>query len=726
MEIAHTRNRQGKQQELSDHSQQVADNAASFAMPFGGEKLAYLAGILHDIGKFNPAFQHYLLEAEKNPQAHLRGPDHKGAGACLARTLGMNDLSFLVAGHHGGLPAKKELQEWLREREADPAVHEAIGRAQNALLALQPVTPLALPSYVRTELEEELFLRMLFSALVDADYLDTERHFNVDKAEARDGFLRLADLRPSFEANQRELTGKARDRVNGVRDEVYRACLNAALLPRGFFRLTVPTGGGKTRSSLAFALKHTQQHNLRRIIYAIPFTSITDQTAGEFRKIFGERAILEHHSAVALKDQDKPTEQEIQAQLAAENWDASLIVTTTVQLFESLMARSTSACRKLHNIAGSVIILDEVQTLPTNLLAPILDVLSQLVAHYQVTVVLCTATQPALETVAPAGFAELENIREIVPNPAHLFAGLKRVEYSWSPDGEVWSWERVSATMREERQALAIVNTRKDAMALLAALDDPEALHLSTWMCGAHRKRVLAEARVRLQGGVPCRLVSTQVIEAGVDVSFPLVLRALGPLDSIVQAAGRCNRNGELPVPGRVIVFEPEDGGMPPGSYRIGTGETRRIMRMDGFDFHDPAVYRCYFERYYDKVDPDEKKIQPLRRAFDYPEVAAAFQMIGEDTLPAIVERYEEGGGVQPASGLLEKLLKDPGHRRERFRALQPYMVSLRRSEMVRAEKRGLAEVVTEMPGLYVWRGEYDPVRGIDPNGYIDAAHLVV
>lgn len=604
MAIAHTKNVLGNRQDLLDHLTNVAERAAAFATRYEAAELARLAGLLHDIGKFNPAFQQYLLAAEGQPRGSTRGPDHKGAGARLAEMAAPEllkaILAFIIAGHHGGLSDFSALKDWLRERGADPAIPTAIATAQLAIPQLGAFPSLSYPLYIQTVQDSELFTRMLFSALVDADFLDTEQHFTGGKTGGRGVYPRLDTLERQFERNQHALTGQAHDQVNVIRHEVYQACRAAAALPPGFFRLTVPTGGGKTRSSLAFALRHALTHGLSRVIYAIPYTSITEQTASEFRTIFSnKRAVLEHHSALpSFEDASLPTAGQVWMRLAAENWDAPLIVTTTVQLFESLMARTPSACRKLHNIAGSVVILDEAQTLPTKLLTPILDVLRALVANYHVTVVLCTATQPALDS-AQSGFQRLENIREIVPEPERFFVALKRVTYAAPQADEQWSWGQVAEHIRKERQALAIVNTRADAVALLDALDDPDALHLSTWMCGAHRRAVLDEVRRRLAQGEPCRLISTQVIEAGVDVDFPVVLRAMGPLDSIVQAAGRCNRNGRLAELGRVIVFQPEEGKLPPGSYRTGTDISHNFMQVAEFDFHDPAMYRRYFEDFY-------------------------------------------------------------------------------------------------------------------------------
>jgi CRISPR-associated endonuclease/helicase Cas3 len=515
-----------------------------------------------------------------------------------------------------------------------------------------------------------------------------------------------------------------------VRREVYEACLTAAAQAPGFFRLTVPTGGGKTRSGLAFALKHALAHDLDRVIVAIPYTSIIEQTAQVYREIFADgRAILEHHSAVAGREDqdDAPVTPEAQwARLATENWDAPIVVTTTVQLFESLLGQRTSACRKLHRIARSVIVLDEVQTLPPHLLATTLDVLRRLVANYGVSVVLCTATQPALDE--SPGFKGLDGIREIVPGAAGHFATLERVRYEWPCLDGRWSWERVAEELRAESRAMAVVNTKADALALLAALGDPDALHLSTLLCGAHRRDVLAEVRRRLDAGEPCRLVATQVVEAGVDLDFPTVLRALGPLDRIVQAAGRCNREGKLGELGRVVIFAPEEGNQPPGAYRVGSDIARVLLRAAAGDpnLHDPTSFATYFRSLYGSLDLDREKVEERRRAFDYPEVAKRYRLIDDDAASVVV-RYRgmngQGGGEGEVDALLEALRRYPQRGRAILRRLQPYIVGVRQRLLDQYVNAGL--VLEVQPGLWEWCGKYDPVRGLG-NGQPDVVRLVV
>lgn len=702
MAFAHSQNSQGQWQDLIEHLANVASLASQFAAGFGASGLAHWTGLWHDAGKFHPAFQSYLT----NPVTP-RGPDHKAAGTLLALKHA-EPLAFLVAGHHGGLQNRDTLKTWLAERKGVSATAEALAIACAELQSIQPATALTLPAWVSSKTETEFFLRMLFSALTDADFLDTERHFEPDRSVMRQGKNSLANLLDRFDANQSSLSGRQPDRVNLLRHEVYQACLKAAESPPGFFRLTVPTGGGKTRSSLAFALRHALQHGMCRVIVGIPYTSIIEQTASVFRDILGDGSVIEHHSAIVEADPENPTSAEVQRRLASENWDAPVVVTTTVQLFESFFSNKPSRCRKLHNIAKSVLILDEVQMLPTELLQPILDVLRQLVAHCGVTVVLCTATQPALQE--HSYFRGLRDIREIVPDPIRLFTGLKRVRYEWAKGGGKVTWQDVASEMRKQSQALAVVNTKGDAIALLDALDDPEALHLSTLMCGAHRFDTLNEVRVRLQNGTPCRLVSTQVVEAGVDLDFPLVLRALGPLDRIVQAAGRCNREGKLPGLGRVLIFEPDQKRLPSAAYRTGTALAAQLLRP-GFDFDHPGAYEQYFRLLYQAVNLDPKNIQELRKGFCFEEVSRRFHMIEDDAAPVVVRPPGDNHKAR-----VEALLGELSHRktgsRNLYRALQPFLVNVRSRLIPTYQKEGLVREI--LPNLFEWLGRYDLVRGLD------------
>jgi CRISPR-associated endonuclease/helicase Cas3 len=710
---AHSANEVGQRHDLVAHLRGVGELAAIFASPFGGSEAARYLGLWHDVGKFNQAFQDYLLECEREPNRRHRGPDHKGAGALLAGES-LSFCSLAVQGHHGGLRAGKDLQGWLTERRADLAVTQAIELARRSLPELQTPVSLTVSDDVRRDpLASELYLRLLFSALVDADYLDTERHFNPGRSSLRGMAPSPSDLWDRFESSYRGIRSQASEAVLEVRRSVYEACLEAAQQPQGIFRLTVPTGGGKTLASMAFALQHARKRALRRIIVAVPYISITEQTADVYRQIFQDRdtenpLVLEHHSGA---DDDESEQGDFDARslsrrLAAENWNAPIIVTTTVQLFESLFGRKTSKGRKVHRLAGSVIILDEAQALPAYLLAPILNALQHLAGFGGASVVLSTATQPAFHAI-PA-FASV-TAREIMPEPAPLFAQLRRVSYDWRTEPAL-SWPEVADLMRAEQQSLAIVNTKADALQLLDALGDPDALHLSTLLCGAHRRAVLREVHDRLSAGRPCRLVSTQVVEAGVDLDFPVVLRAMGPFDSIVQAAGRCNREGKAEL-GRVIVFRPENGGMPSGPYSIGAGIAAALVAEGNVDPSVPATSDTYFRRLFDRVDTDRERIQQFRRSFDFPAVQEHFQMIDQPTESVVVTGYGSDEQRQWVRDQIEILRRSTMQAGEILRQLQPFMVSISERDAQRRRTDGLLGPI--LPGVGEWFGGYDPVRGL-------------
>jgi CRISPR-associated endonuclease/helicase Cas3 len=710
---AHSANPRGSRHDLVAHLRAVAELAAGFAAEIGAADPAYFLGLWHDLGKFNPVFQAYLLACEANPAGRGHGPDHKAAGSWLAtQHPEFGPAALLIHGHHGGLRTRTDFRTWLAERLKDPATRGAIQRAREHMPDLEPTSEVRFPDQVNHDRNAvELFLRLLFSALVDADYLDTERHFREERTAQRGSDMTMATLWERFEADQDRLSGRRANVVGEARHAIYQACLAAAEQPPGLFRLTVPTGGGKTRSAMAFALRHALRHGQRRVIVAVPFISITEQTADVYRDIFGvdsdgRPVILEHHSgAVMDPTADDFHVDRVWTRLAAENWDAPIVVTTTVQLFESLFANGTSPSRKLHRLARSVIVLDEAQALPAHLLAPILDVLKQLCAYYGTTVVISTATQPAFEAIEP--FASLP-AAEIVPEPGRFFAALRRVVYEWRTDRAL-AWSEVANVLRDARQALAVLNTKKDALALLEALGDGDALHLSTLLCGAHRRHVIREVRRRLEIGEPCRLVSTQVIEAGVDLDFPMVLRALGPLDGIIQAAGRCNREGRLER-GRVVVFQPEGGSLPPGAYRAAAGVTRSLVGNSTLDPDDPSVPRQYFRRLYQTVDTDAEGIQPLRGALNYPEVGRRFRMIKDDTTSVVVA-YGATDQQRTVGELVDQLRRGTPNARLILRRLQPYVVGVRTREAERHQQRGLIEPV--LPGLGEWLGAYDPILGL-------------
>ncbi len=712
---------------LADHLTAVADLAAEFSKQFDAAepalRWARFAGLWHDLGKYRPGFQRYVRQAD-GENAHLesriagRDKTHSAAGALWAirqlnqpnRPLG-NILAYLIAGHHAGLDDwDGGLKERLAKEDAQRELVETLAAQPPAELlahsALAPHIPGGAAGFA-------LWVRMLFSCLVDADFLDTEAHFDAGKPERRAGLPALASMRQALDGHMAALP-VASTPVNTLRADILGQCRAKAAFPPGFFSLTVPTGGGKTLSSLAFALEHAAAHGKRRIIYAIPYTSIIEQTADVFRKVFqslGDEVLIEHHSQADAAEKDETA----RSRLACENWDAPLIVTTNVQLFESLFAAKTSRCRKLHNIAGSVIVLDEAQQLPPTFLQPILDVLNLLVAHYGVTVLLCTATQPALSSTryfdASKNLRGLENVREIIDAPDALFEALKRVEVELPTDWHTpTTWADLAAQLSAEDCVLAIVNTRKAARELQRLMPE-DTLHLSALMCGAHRKDVIAEIKQRLQARRegsdlrPLRVVSTQLVEAGVDIDFPVVYRALAGLDSIAQAAGRCNREGRLPGKGRVVVFVPPQPA-PPGHLRKGADAC--ISTLHG-QAHDPlarGLFERYFQEFYHSVNLDEKgivnllKVDPRALAVKFHSAAQAFKLIDDEDQASVVVRYAAHHDA------IEKWLTTlaaEGPQRWLMRKLQRYTVSIPKRQADKLLQQG--SLTLPMPGLYVLVG---------------------
>ena len=689
--VAHTpREQGGTWHDLATHLSATATLARERAEKFGAGELAYLAGLIHDVGKYNPAFQQYLLDANAGREA--TSVPHAVYGAMLAFEEGASGLAWPVYGHHAGMPSRVRLQEAF----ADPEISKTYGRVKAAAEASGwEFEPERVPEQPSIDLHGEMLLRMIFSALVDADFLDTEAHFDPERGAARTQPTKPSVLLPMLLESQERIALGATGPVNEVRREVYEDSLLAANLEAGVFRLSAPTGAGKTRTALAFGLSHAVRHGMDRVIFAVPYITITDQTAAVVRSIFGEQNVIEHHSGVLAR------EPSWRNRLAVQNWDAPLVITTTVQLLESLLSNRPSRCRKLHNITNSVIVLDEAQTLPVRMLQPIVDVLRELTDRYGCTVVLSTATQPALE--ASSRYLEgFEDVRDIVPpeRAREHFQKLRRVRYE--VEREVWTWERVATELRNEDRAMAVVNTRKDAQQLHEVVGEA-ALHLSAAMCQAHRIDVLREVRRRLAVGEGCLLVSTQVVEAGVDLDFDTVLRAFGPLDSVVQAAGRCNREGRLQA-GRVVVFRPEAGTLPPGEYQTGTYQARNILRR-GADLHDPAIFRSYFTRLYQGVGTDAAGIQDLRAQFDYPTVAAEFRIIEDARFADVIIEYDD-----EARALIDRIKEEGELRPGDLRKLQRYVVGLSRRDFER-EQANTEEIVE---GVFVWRGPYDDVRGLE------------
>jgi len=722
---------------LEKHLQEVSAMTAQFAESFHASDWGKLAGLWHDMGKYSAEFQSYLLGAsgfEAHLEQHRGKVDHATAGAKHAhRTVEKYGrmIAYIIAGHHAGLADIVGSNSSLESRLAKSIF--SFDSAPETIL--NPGIEL---SRLPIELQQRsigfqlaFYTRMLFSCLVDADFLCTERFMSPEKsAERVISYKPFPQMKQALDA---ELSGfpVTDDMVSHSRREVLDACRAAAKLPAGLFSLTVPTGGGKTLSSLAFALDHTIVHNKSRIIYAIPFTSIIEQTASVFRDLFvnlNSQVVLEHHSNLD-PDVDHETPQ---SRLATENWDAPLVVTTNVQLFESLFAAKTSRCRKLHNLVNSVIILDEVQTLPVDLLLPCIEVLKELASNYQCTIVLCTATQPAINrsTEFPIG---LENVREIIPDPGELAERMKRVDVHQL--GKLDDEELIDR-LSEHTSFLTIVNTRGHAAKLYRELsetvDDPESLfHLSTLMCGQHRSDVIATIRQRLVDQLPCRVISTQLIEAGVDVDFPVVFRALTGIDSIAQAAGRCNREGKLST-GEVFVFEPTDVKL--FGYLKSVAESSLEIAPNHADLLAPEAIHEYFRLHYwkqagenqwDKT-PDQGIMKCFPNGTDFQfrfsTAAERFRFIDQNGQTIFVP-YGDQGTI-----LIEQLrqhLEAGSPPRWFLRKLQRYTVNL--YDSLFASMRSDLDLMHESFPILTNESAYDNKLGvrIDRPGYHEPSSLI-
>ena len=646
-------------------------------------------GLLHDVGKYCVPFQRKL-------HGDALQVDHstRGAQIVVQRYGALGQLlAYGIAGHHAGLTNGAEgegkrtpLQQRLCYVDLPPLDEQW---EQEIVLPPKLTTPAGFRAHsaVRGNFQLAFLARMLFSCLVDADFLDTEafyaRNTDATRPSSRERALpTLQALREQMDAHLADF--RAESEVNQLRARILAGVRGKAVLEPGLFSLTVPTGGGKTLASLAFALDHALNHGLRRVIVVIPFTSIVEQTARVFRGALGdlgEAAVLEHHSAFVAQRPPRSDPDRYEAaeklRLAMENWDAPIIVTTAVQFFESLFAARPSHCRKLHAIAGSVVVLDEAQTMPLKLLRTCVAAIDELARNYRASVVLCTATQPALE--APSFEGGLDGVRELAPAPAQLFQKLERVRVRHVG---VWGDDTLAFEMRSREQVLCIVNNRRHARAVYEAMAGlPGARHLTTLMCAKHRSKVLGEVRQMLKDGVPCRLVSTSLIEAGVDVDFPAVFRAEAGLDSIAQAAGRCNREGRRALEAsEVLVFATEnDDWAPPPELKQYAQVSSEVLRQLGADDPlSPAAIRRYFELLYWQKGSQQLDVPNLMGLLQASRVdslpletlSAKFRLIESVQMPVIVP-YDETA---------EMLLRDlefvegcGGIARQ----LQPYLVQL-------------------------------------------------
>lgn len=705
-----------KWQKLEDHLRGTAELARKFAEPFGCGDWAWNAGWLHDLGKATNAFQSYLARCNELDDSAYDADgsisNHASAGAAWAmKEYGKRAgklLAYLGGGHHAGLP------DWFSSETGNAALPIRLKEGHKNLefvydyateIKQHLCKDLRPPPYVSKNDNFHLWIRMMFSCLVDADFIDTERFLDPQKAANRGGYSSLTQIADKLYAAVDILEKNAPDTpVNKVRAEVRDACEKTAESPTGLFSLSVPTGGGKTLSTTAFALRHALRNDQRRIIYVIPYTSIIEQTARVLIKILGSENVIEHHSNLS-PDRESP-----RSRLAAENWDAPIIVTTNVQFFESLYSAKSSRCRKLHNIVNSVVILDEAQLLPPKWLDPCVAVMNQLVRHYGVSMVLATATQPVLPG--------LDICTPIVPEDMYLYSRLKRTTYKLPADCSKRSeWSDVAAELQQHRRVLCVVNTRRDCYELFKLMPEGT-IHLSALMCGRHRSAVIRLIKTRLKKGLPVRVISTQLVEAGVDLDFPVVYRALAGLDSIAQAAGRCNREGRLNEVGRtglVRVFLPPKSA-PPGLLRKGEDRTREMMTLPNLDLHNPSVFPQYFGQFYSSVNDTGKAwLNDLLFKDAIPELAFQFRTAGQQF--RLIDQIGQPVFVRYAkSHKWINQLRSIGPTRENLRALQRYTVNVSKHDFERAREEGLVE---DLWGgtFWCWAPTYDKVLGVDVYG---------
>ncbi|MBI2334006.1 MAG: CRISPR-associated helicase Cas3' [Chloroflexi bacterium] len=702
---AHSRKGEDKSnwQLLKDHLTNTANLAAGFGADAGISELARVAALMHDLGKYSKAFQ-------KRLEGSGRKVDHATAGARtvmevfnkteLDRSLATM-LAYCIAGHHTGLPdygssidvdgdgtltarldpAKKKLEDF--------SVYKM--EINTASLALKPR-----PVKTSNQSFSLAFMtRMLYSALVDADFQETEAFMQGEKA--RGEYSSIEELCETFNTAIQKFDNPQGE-INRKRTETLKACKDKANLEQGFFTLTIPTGGGKTLASMAFALNHAKRHGLKRVIYVIPFTSIIEQNAGVFKEYLGEDNVLEHHSNFDWKKSVRQESEEADDQtkdvldklkLASENWDIPIVVTTNVQFFESLFANKSSRCRKLHNIAKSVIIFDEAQMLPREYLDPCLLAVKELVVNYGASAVFCTATQPALnQRLRKVTFTEL------APDPQALFDFYKRVQVTnlgKTPDADLLG------KLKEHPQALCIVNTRRHAKGLFNELKDYEgSYHLSTLMCPVHRKETLTEIRERLKTDRPCRVVSTQVMEAGIDVDFPIGFRALAGLDSIIQAAGRVNREMKRGL-SEMYVFDPETPFIKktPAFVEQGARVTESVLREYANRPDSTQAIRHYFDFLYGLQGKDAFDVKKILSRFEnglefeFRTAAEDFKMIDNNTVSIVIPYNEE------ARELLEQARHHP-YPYSLARALQVYTVNIYENEFVKLQSKGVIETIND------------------------------
>ncbi|HPM00938.1 MAG TPA: CRISPR-associated helicase Cas3' [Candidatus Cloacimonadota bacterium] len=704
--IAHSNNSLGLTQNLSEHLLGVAERMKKFSGNPRFDSIFYYTGLLHDIGKYQLAFQKYLLEGGKRGSV-----PHSRWGAALSTIYYNFEAAFAIDGHHKGLPDRGELKVDLYEIE-DPANPVLSSIRSSFLKDINPnESDLNYKDTGLRGVDKEVFIRMLFSALTDADWLDTENHFSSSLSESR--FTKTLDAGFLLEKLSAEIRKKSKDGViNQLRNKVREYAISMASSEPGFFSMALPTGMGKTLTSVSWALKHAQYNDLKRIIIVLPFISIIDQTAQELSSIFGDEWVLEHHSGF---NEDEDTNKDVADEaiqdgtylkrLATENWDYPVIVTTSVQFFESLFGNKPSKCRKVHNISRSIVIFDEVQTLPKELVIPTLSILKSVHSVMGTSFLFCTATQPAFEK--NDDFNGIENIKPLVENQKEVFDSTRRVEYS-----SIENYQPVTIdilcdqVLQQNVSALCIFNTKKQALFFFNALKSAskdKIYHLSTGMYPAHRKEVINKIRESLINTEKIIVSSTQLIEAGVDFDFPCVFRETAPLESIIQSAGRCNREGKMKKPGKVFIFSIINSGAPDKQYRSLAEFANSLYKGNELLLFDHDFYKEYYRKTLKLfIDADKKKIEDERKAFNFNSVAQLYRLIENDTTAVFIY-------CDASKDLYERIRYKPVLSRQDYREMQQYSVQVYNKFLI----DNIDKLVKEPQDYWKWCGEYSNEFGI-------------
>lgn len=696
----------GREQTVAAHLQETAALCSSFAAEFGQAQRGAFLGMAHDIGKNSDAFQRRLLGGPR--------VDHATAGALECAKRGESEMACCVVGHHGGMP------DFGNPNTDYPGAPTCTGRIKKAQTGNIPPYHWEgeLPSPGKKPPLDNLYsismwVRMMYSCLVDADFLNTES-FMTETAPLRSGYDSLPELlrrlndyiAPWFPGNTE---------LNRNRCAILSACLRQASRPRGIYSLTVPTGGGKTVSSLAFGLKHAVENGMKRVIYVIPYTSIIEQNAKVFRDILGDSNVVEHHSGVSYDDDDETSCNNYFQRLASENWDAPVIVTTAVQFFESLYSNRPSQCRKLHNIANSVVIFDEAQMIPTCHLLPCVGAMASLVSQFRSTIVLCTATQPVLTDLFRRFYPQVQ-IQELCPQVGDYFQKFQRVTYR---DGGFLSEDALAAELQQHNQVLCIVNTRKAAQSLYALLPQEGRFHLSTLMYPAHRRQVLDTVRQRLKEGLPCRVVSTSLIEAGVDVDFPMVWREIAGLDSIAQAAGRCNREGRNSAAESIVTYFQSEHPTPV-LQKINIQAAHEALKQGG-DPGEPETMERYFTALRSLIGENMDKSNTVKllqeMLLPFRTVAENFHLIDQETYTVYIPL---GDGVEICRPIQEKTGS-----REDYRRAGQYSVGIYQQHFQNLWRAGDIELLSENSAMLTNLSLYDPEMGLSTKADTGKAEFI-